>query len=204
MSRRRERNNTNVQKPEEMVEDISTEVTAENLFARPEVTEEEKVEVVEHTVVTTEKPVVEEDKPALLEIDPATIVIDPDETPCGLQEMVMAGQRIHSICNKLKEEIYMNGKKELIPFYYGFYSVNHPSKKGQLMEVLKEHGETRKCPCKQIAISLENIKKMCDLGYIFVNLDPNVNQGRTIHKRNFPKYLKLVSNLLKNGFIKEQ
>lgn len=183
---------------------ISTEVTAENLFARPETTEEPKVEEVEtvHKVVVEEK--VEEQPKTLLDIDPATIEIDPNEKPCGLQEIVNAGQRVHSIANKLKEEIYMKDNRELIPFYYGFYSVNHPYKKGELMEVLKEHGETRKCPCKQIAVSLENVKKMCDLGYIFVNLDPDVNQGRTIHKRNFPKYLNLVSNLLKYGFISEQ
>ena len=195
---------------EESVEDISTDVSPENLFSKPEpieepvITVEEPIEEVEikHEVVVEEK--VEKQPETLLDIDPATIEIDPNEKPCGQQEIVNAGQKLHSICNKLKEEIYMNNKRELIPFYYGFYSVNHPYKKGELMDVLKEHGETRKCPCRSIAISLENIKKMCDLGYIFVNLDPDVNQGKTIHKRNFPKYLKLVSNLLKNGFIKEQ
>ena len=69
------------------------------------------------------------------------------------------------------------------------------------MDILYAKGERRKCPCDQIAVSIEDVKAMCDDGYVFVNLDKNVNQGRTITKRNFPKYLTLVTNLIANGFL---
>lgn len=171
---------------EEVIEEPVMEVS-ENLFARKEVKE-----------VTEEE--VTAPLPGLMDIDASTIEEDPNDEGCGLQSRVLAGQRVHSVAIKEKEmkERMENNK---VSKYWGYYSVNHPFKKGQYMDILYAKGERRKCPCDQIAISIEDVKAMCDDGYIFVNLDKNVNQGRTITKRNFPKYLTLVTNLINNGFL---
>lgn len=171
---------------EEVIEEPVMEVS-EDLFTRKE------VEKVTEEEVTTPLP-------GLMEIDASTIVEDPNEKPCGLQSRVLAGQRVHSVAIKEKEmkERMENSK---VSKYWGYYSVNHPFKKGEYMDILYAKGERRKCPCDQIAVSIEDVKSMCDDGYVFVNLDKNVNQGRTITKRNFPKYLTLVTNLIANGFL---
>lgn len=88
-------------------------------------------------------------------------------------------------------------------FYYGMYSVDHPTKKGQYMEVLKDKGERRKCPCNSIAISIDDVKKMVALGYRFNNLDKSVF-SEPITKYSFDRYYRKVSNLIKNGFLVEK
>lgn len=89
-----------------------------------------------------------------------------------------------------------------IPFYIGFYSVDNYGKRGQLMDVLKDKGETRKCPCRSIALNLKDIKEMTKTGYTFVNADDFVF-NKVINKKNVDFYIKRVSNMIKNGFIHE-
>lgn len=90
-----------------------------------------------------------------------------------------------------------------IPFYYGFYSVTHVTKKGELMDILKDKGETRKCPCPSIAVSLKDVVAMVELGYKFKNKDEYVFR-ETIYKRNIKKYVTKVKNMIENGFLIEQ
>lgn len=90
-----------------------------------------------------------------------------------------------------------------IPFYYGFYSVDHMSKKGQLMDILKDRGETRKCPCLSIAVSLKDVAAMVELGYRFKNKDADVFR-ETITKHSIKKYINKVRNLINNGFLIEK
>lgn len=108
---------------------------------------------------------------------------------------------------ELKEEKSMKEVKSATStgeiFYYGMYSVDHPTKKGQYMEVLKDKGERRKCPCNSIAISIDDVKKMVALGYRFNNLDKSVF-SEPITKFSFDRYYRKVSNLIKNGFLVEK
>lgn len=90
-----------------------------------------------------------------------------------------------------------------VPFYYGYYSVNHPTRKGELMEPLHSiTGETRKCPCYSIAIKLENAILLVENGYILKNLDTKLFKGKSISKRNLDDYVTYITNMINNGFLK--
>lgn len=110
-----------------------------------------------------------------------------------------------------KEGLYMNGvtvtptiiPEGETPFYYGYYSVDNFDKRGQLMDILKDTGETRKCPCMSIAVSLKHVEAMVELGYRFKNKDESVFKD-DITKRNIKKYINKVRNLINYGFLVEK
>lgn len=91
----------------------------------------------------------------------------------------------------------------VVPFYYGYYSVNHATKKGEYMEPLHSiTGETRKCPCYSIAIKLDNVILLCENGYTLKNLDTSLFKGKSITKRNINDYVTYINNMITNGFLK--
>lgn len=158
----------------------------ENVFARPEV----PVETTEEVVVKEEKEPKEYNVWVL------------EDTPAPEVEQVTVEVSIKVNTKKEEEVKDMN---EPIIFYYGFYSVNHPTRKGMLMEPLHSiTGETRKCPCNSIAIKLENVVALCENGYILKNLDRSLFRGRSISKKNIKAYVEYITNMINNGFLQEQ
>lgn len=178
---------------DKVVNEKSTEEVTENLFARPVVEEDKPNEYGEIL------------PPGLEPIEATTIVEDPEAKWPGVQAYAQVRQQVHTTSKKL-EEVHRtmsekHGKQEVI-FYYGFYSVNHPIRKGELMEPLHSiTGETRKCPCNSIAIKLENVVALCENGYILKNLDRSLFRGRSISKRNISDYVEYITNMIENGFL---
>lgn len=156
---------------------------AENVFARPEVPVEKVEEPKEYKVWAYEE-------------EPAPIVE---------QTNILAAATPVKIIEE--EDTTMNAKSDekRFIFYYGFYSVNHAIRKGEYMEPLHtKTGETRKCPCNSIAIELDNVYDLVMNGYIVKNLDKSLFRGRSITKKNINDYITYITNMINNGFLKEQ
>lgn len=151
------------------------------------------------------RPVVEKPAPVIEKVSRSTNEYSYSRMPSVTRSTRTVNKQpsVVRVYPKEKTEVINMEKKREVIFYYGFYSVMHPFRKGEVMEPLHSiTGETRKCPCNSIAIKLDNVILLAENGYRLRNLDDSLFRGRTITKKNIEQYVTYITNMINNGFLR--